>query len=210
MSSNVYSPNSARDFIPLPLADAEPFPIFGWPSPVVYVLYPLIPWIGVMAAGYAFGALYKIDAQQRRRLLAILGSMATVFFVLLRALNYYGDPSHWSRQGTTTFTVLSFLNTTKYPPSLLFLLAHGAPDCSFCALRRRQALARDVWQSDWGFCPTAWRGFQPGGCLRLLDYWRAVALPLVQMVCLREGSTTRLVAVISLTRPPHRIVREKR
>jgi uncharacterized membrane protein len=105
----------------------EPFPIFGWPSPVVFVLYPLIPWIGVMAVGYAFGAIYKFDAPRRRRLLLIMGSVATIGFVLIRAVDYYGDPSHWSRQSAIVFTALSFLNTTKYPPSLLFLLMTLGP-----------------------------------------------------------------------------------
>jgi uncharacterized membrane protein len=105
----------------------EAFPIFGWPSPVVGVLYPLIPWIGVMAAGYAFGAIYKFDPPRRRRVLLIMGSAAIGMFVLLRAVNYYGDPSRWSRQSSTAFTILSFLNTTKYPPSLLFLLMTLGP-----------------------------------------------------------------------------------
>ena len=105
----------------------EPFPILGWPSPVVFMLYPLIPWIGVMAAGYAFGAIYQWDAPRRRRFLLRLGSAATVLFIALRAINLYGDSSHWSRQSTTAFTILSFLNTTKYPPSLLFLLMTLGP-----------------------------------------------------------------------------------
>ncbi|HEY3027648.1 MAG TPA: heparan-alpha-glucosaminide N-acetyltransferase domain-containing protein [Pyrinomonadaceae bacterium] len=105
----------------------EGFPVAGWPSPIVAVIYPLIPWVGVMAAGYAFGTLYQWDAQRRRRLLLIMGSAATLLFVLLRAINRYGDPSHWSRQNSTAFTILSFLNTTKYPPSLLFLLMTLGP-----------------------------------------------------------------------------------
>src|SRR5882762_442760 len=56
----------------------EAFPILGFPSPVVFVLYPLIPWIGVMAAGYAFGAVYQMNAERRRRLLLLMGSMATL------------------------------------------------------------------------------------------------------------------------------------
>jgi len=110
----------------------EAFPVVWWPSPVVAVIYPLIPWVGVMAAGYAFGAIYKWDAGRRRRLLLRLGTSATVLFVVLRAINLYGDPSHWSRQGTFAFTILSFLNTTKYPPSLLFLLMTLGP--AFLAL----------------------------------------------------------------------------
>ncbi|MEO8434813.1 MAG: hypothetical protein ABI596_07945, partial [Pyrinomonadaceae bacterium] len=97
------------------------------PSPIVFLLYPLIPWVGVMTAGYAFGSLYQWDAQRRRRLLLIMGSAATALFIVLRAVNFYGDPIRWSRQNSFTFTALSFLNVTKYPPSLLFLLMTLGP-----------------------------------------------------------------------------------
>lgn len=103
------------------------FPILGDGTPVLLVIYPLIPWIGVMAAGYAFGALYQLDAQRRRRLLLIMGGAATLLFIVIRAINMYGDPSHWSQQKDFVFTVLSFVNTTKYPPSLLFLLMTLGP-----------------------------------------------------------------------------------
>ncbi|MEP6921094.1 MAG: heparan-alpha-glucosaminide N-acetyltransferase domain-containing protein [bacterium] len=105
----------------------EPFPILGFPSPVVFVLYPLIPWVGVMAAGYGFGAIYRWDAERRRRLLLTMGTAASVLFLVMRGINLYGDSSHWSSQSTPMFTVLSFLNTTKYPPSLLFLLMTLGP-----------------------------------------------------------------------------------
>lgn len=103
------------------------FPIVGFPSPVVFVIYPLVPWIGVMAAGYAFGALYQLNAQRRRRLLLIIGGVATALFVVLRAINIYGDPSQWSQQKNIVYTGLSFLATSKYPPSLLFLLMTLGP-----------------------------------------------------------------------------------
>ena len=103
------------------------FPIAGFPSPIIFVLYPLIPWIGVMAAGYAFGSLYQKDAVERRRLLIRIGGFATALFIIMRATNIYGDPSEWSRQKSLIFSVLSFLNTQKYPPSLLFLLMTLGP-----------------------------------------------------------------------------------
>jgi uncharacterized membrane protein len=105
----------------------EPFPIVGFPSPVVIVIYPLVPWIGVMAAGYAFGRLYELDAQRRRRLLLIIGGTATALFVLMRAIDVYGDPAGRSTEKNALLTFLSFLNTTKYPPSLLFLLMTLGP-----------------------------------------------------------------------------------
>ena len=106
----------------------EAFPVLWFfPSPVVVVLYPLIPWVGVMAAGYAFGSVYQIDAQRRRRILILLGTLATALFLVLRGINRYGDPSHWLRTGNWKFTFISFLNVTKYPPSLLFLLMTLGP-----------------------------------------------------------------------------------
>ena len=92
------------------------------PEHVVFVVYPLIPWIGVTAVGYGLGQIYDWDAERRRSFLLRLGLGLTTAFVALRALNMYGDPSRWSVQATPLFTVLSFLNTSKYPPSLLFLL----------------------------------------------------------------------------------------
>jgi uncharacterized membrane protein len=93
----------------------------------LFVAYPLIPWIGVMAAGYALGVVYSWDGERRRRWLFRLGLALTILFVLIRATNLYGDPQVWTSQTSATFTVLSFLNTTKYPPSLLFLLMTLGP-----------------------------------------------------------------------------------
>jgi len=106
----------------------EPFPILWFfPSPVVVVIYPLIPWVGVMAAGYSFGAIYKLTAQRRRLLLVLIGLGAFILFIVIRAINIYGDPSPWSPQKDLLFTVMSFINTTKYPPSLVFLLMTLGP-----------------------------------------------------------------------------------
>jgi uncharacterized membrane protein len=112
----------------------EAFPLLWEPSPVVLLLYPLIPWIGVMAMGYVFGGLYQLDAQRRRRLLLIIGSATILVFVVIRAINIYGDPSQWSPQKNLVFTVLSFVNTTKYPPSLLFVLMTLGPSILALAL----------------------------------------------------------------------------
>jgi uncharacterized membrane protein len=93
----------------------------------VLVLYPVLAWIGVLAAGYAFGAVYDWPAERRRRFLVRLGLGLTAAFVVLRATNLYGDPSEWSARKDGVFTVLSFLNATKYPPSLLFVLMTLGP-----------------------------------------------------------------------------------
>ncbi|HSE18257.1 MAG TPA: heparan-alpha-glucosaminide N-acetyltransferase domain-containing protein [Pyrinomonadaceae bacterium] len=110
------------------------FPVLGDNSPGVAIIYPLVPWIGVMAVGFAFGALYQLDAQRRRRWLLITGGVATALFIVIRAINIYGDPSNWSSQQNFVFTVLSFVNTTKYPPSLLFLLMTLGPSILALAL----------------------------------------------------------------------------
>jgi uncharacterized membrane protein len=95
--------------------------------PAVFVSYPLVPWIGVTALGYAIGSWYRVAAERRRARLLWTGLALTAGFVLLRATNVYGDPAPWSAQPSPVFTVLSFFNTTKYPPSLLFLLMTVGP-----------------------------------------------------------------------------------
>jgi uncharacterized membrane protein len=105
--------------------------IFSSPSHIVVIGYPLIPWVGVTAAGYGLGQIYSWPSERRRAFLLPLGAGLTVVFVLLRALNIYGDPSRWAPQRSTAFTMLSFLNTTKYPPSLLYLLMTLGPALLF-------------------------------------------------------------------------------
>lgn len=89
--------------------------------------YCLIPWAGVMAAGYGFGSLLLLDRPTRRRTLFQLGAVLTLGFIALRAVNKYGDASHWTEQKNPLRTALSFLNCTKYPPSLLYLLMTLGP-----------------------------------------------------------------------------------
>jgi uncharacterized membrane protein len=94
---------------------------------MVGILYPLVPWAGVMAAGYLLGHAYNLDARARRRLLTGAGVAITVAFVALRATNWYGDPRPWTPQPSVIMTIASFLNCTKYPASLCFLLMTLGP-----------------------------------------------------------------------------------
>jgi uncharacterized membrane protein len=109
------------------LHQAGAFPIAGWPSPVVITQYPVLPWIGVMALGWVLGDVYTWPAERRQRVLMRIGLVLTVAFIVIRAVNVYGDPSPWSVQRSPVFTLLSFLNATKYPPSLLYLLMTIGP-----------------------------------------------------------------------------------
>ena len=93
----------------------------------LFVLYPLIPWVGVMATGYALGPVFALKRHVRVGLLAGLSAAVTAGFVLIRAANFYGDPSPLSVQPTVLATVLSFLNCEKYPPSLLYLMMTLGP-----------------------------------------------------------------------------------
>lgn len=91
------------------------------PATRLYVLYPLVPWIGVMAAGYALGPVFRLDRTTRRRQLVALGVLVSAGFVVLRASNAYGDPAPWTAHDGWLATLLSFVNCEKYPPSVLYL-----------------------------------------------------------------------------------------
>ena len=95
--------------------------------------YPVLPWVGVMALGYCFGGLYSkdFDISLRKKWLLGLGLGATALFILLRSTNVYGDPVPWTAQKDTTYTILSFLNVTKYLPSFSFLLVTLGPALLF-------------------------------------------------------------------------------
>ncbi len=100
-------------------------------------LYPLIPWIGVMAVGYGFGRLMLLEKGLREKALFALGSVMILLFISLRYTNYYGDPEPWTSQGTMIFTMLSFINCEKYPPSLLYLLMTLGPAIMMLPLLER-------------------------------------------------------------------------
>jgi uncharacterized membrane protein len=94
---------------------------------LVLVTYTFLPWIAVMAAGFWFGRVFQLEPDARRRMMLRLGLALTAAFIALRALNHYGDPAPWTHQKSALFTVLSFLNCTKYPGSLDFLLMTLGP-----------------------------------------------------------------------------------
>jgi uncharacterized membrane protein len=108
--------------------------LFASPRFTLLVAYPLIPWVGVAAAGYGLGQIYCWPAERRKAFLLRTGVALTAAFVVLRALNFYGDPFPWSTQKSVVFTALSFVNTTKYPPSLLFLLMTLGPAILFLGI----------------------------------------------------------------------------
>jgi uncharacterized membrane protein len=101
-----------------------------------FVLFQIIPWVGVMGAGYAFGTLFLLEAERRQKLIFRLGLACTLAFILLRATNIYGNPpaglggvsqGDWHIQPTVEKTVILFLDVEKYPPSLQFLLMTLGP-----------------------------------------------------------------------------------
>jgi uncharacterized membrane protein len=120
----------------------------GEDGPQLAVLYSIVPWIGVMAAGFAFGRVMVLDADRRRRMCLTLGAGAIGLFLVLRGLNLYGDPRPWgdaARQALPPTPVfLQFLSTTKYPASLLFLLMTLGPTILVLPLleRARGPIAR--------------------------------------------------------------------
>jgi uncharacterized membrane protein len=115
--------------------------VFSFQGANILVAYPLVPWVTVMAAGYCFGPVFLWEPARRQRLLVRLGLILSLAFVLLRALNLYGDPARWSMQRSALFTVFSFLNCTKYPPSLLFLLMTLGPAIATMAWLERKKLS---------------------------------------------------------------------
>jgi uncharacterized membrane protein len=119
-----------------------------------FVLFQIVPWVGVMAAGYALGRLYELESSRRNRILVQLGMALTLAFILLRATNLYGNPpvglggvsqGDWHIQPTVEKTVILFLDVEKYPPSLQFLLMTLGPSLLLLAWLERVTLPR--WTS---------------------------------------------------------------
>jgi uncharacterized membrane protein len=108
-------------------------------GPFLFVFrYPLLPWIGVMLVGFGMAGVFERAPARRNRILALAGAAITVGFCLLRGWGVYGDPNPWQPQpGGTVATLIDFLNLTKYPPSLLFLMMTLGPAAMLCAVADR-------------------------------------------------------------------------
>jgi uncharacterized membrane protein len=120
---------------------------------VLFVAYPLVPWVGVMALGSVLAGVYQWDAAKRRNLLVWCGGVAVILFVVLRTLNGYGNAAPWAPQRTPALTVASFLNVMKYPPSLDFLLMTLGPTLIALALSEQAHGRVARWLAVYGRVP---------------------------------------------------------
>ena len=103
-------------------------PLHPFPHKTVLSIYPIVPWFGVLALGYGcVGEMIQTDPPRRQRRLLIVGLAMVALFIVVRASNLYGDPKPWAVQPNAIRTLLSFINCTKYPPSLLYLLMTLGP-----------------------------------------------------------------------------------
>lgn len=103
-----------------PFFNPTVMPLFA--GKVFIMGYPPIPWFGIMLTGFSFGRYFQLSKEERKRLFIRLGLGSLLLFSVVRFINFYGDPALWSTQKETLFTLMSFMNVTKYPPSLLFCL----------------------------------------------------------------------------------------
>jgi uncharacterized membrane protein len=116
-----FAENSVIKNILSPLFVPTVFPVT---STTMFIMgYPPIPWLGVMLTGFAAGKLFELPEVKRKKIFLKIGLAALMLFTLIRFINIYGDPFPWSKQKNGLYTFLSFINITKYPPSLIFCLA---------------------------------------------------------------------------------------
>ena len=103
------------------------------------IIYPFLPWLGLMMLGYCFGTFFTVQSNPayRKRVFIKTGIALILFFILLRYANGYGNPYHWTVQNSWLFTKMSFLNVHKYPPSLLFLCMTIGPALLFLAFTEK-------------------------------------------------------------------------
>lgn len=117
-------------------------PLYVGDQYLTWMVYPLIPWFAVLGLGYCFGRIFQLEEPTRKKFLIRAGLLMVAGFIILRALDFYGDPKGWSEQGDLMFSFMSFLNTEKYPPSLLFLLMTLGPSMFLMAWFEK---ARGKW-----------------------------------------------------------------
>jgi uncharacterized membrane protein len=137
---------------PSPLWNFLHVPGFAIPGKL-FIAYPLIPWVAVMALGYVLADVYRWEASRRKRFLLRTGLLATIAFAVIRYANGYGDPFPWSAQRSTALTIASFLNVQKYPPSLDFLLMTLGPILVALALAESWRGRLVSWLSVYGRVP---------------------------------------------------------
>jgi uncharacterized membrane protein len=186
--------NLLDGFMPTPgTAGAAIWTFLHLQAPIApfFVVYPLIPWVGVMALGYVAGQLFEMESAQRRRILLIAGCSALVTFVLLRFTNVYGDPQRWVHSPDLVRSLLSFLNVEKYPPSLLYLLVTlGAAALLLAKFENVQGKWAEVLQT-FGRVPLFFY------VLHILLAHGAAGL-----IAMAMGYGTRVLNAIFLTLPP--------
>jgi uncharacterized membrane protein len=124
-----------------------------WRGVTVFVSYPLVPWIGVLAAGYAFGPIFTRPEAERRRRLVQVGLGAVALFVVLRAFDLYGDPAPRVAYADALASILSFVDCEKYPPSLLYLCMTLGPALLLLAAAERARGRVASWLVTFGRVP---------------------------------------------------------
>lgn len=98
----------------------------------IFIIYPVLPWAGLMIVGYCFGRLFTdYHGKTRNKILIKTGIITILFFIFLRALNIYGDPEKWVLQKNLLYSIFSFIDTQKYPPSLLYICMTIGPAILF-------------------------------------------------------------------------------
>ncbi|GAB3940146.1 DUF1624 domain-containing protein [Spirosoma harenae] len=146
------------------------------------VAYPIIPWLGLMLVGFAFGQLMERPIAWRKSMTLRIGLGAIILFILLRFLNFYGDPAPWSPQKDGLFTFFSFMNVTKYPPSLLYDLVTIGITITFLAIVDGSNTAFTRWMSVYGKVPMFY----------YILHWYLVHLSMIGMSLLQGYSLSDL------------------
>ena len=127
--------------------------VVGPNGPRLVILYSIIPWVGVIAAGYAFGPVIGLESRRRRRICVALGVGAVAVFLALRVFDGYGDPYPWRQLRANFPAPLAFLLTNKYPASLLFLLMTLGPTIGVLPLLERARGRIAAWLATFGRVP---------------------------------------------------------